>query len=157
MIRKHPLWLNRELLDTLLVQYNSDIQNNLPGDLFSRLLMPVYKAGEISDTELFSRIFGRLCDDILDTPTALLPLNYATLPETMPEIVAPLFDVRIDDEGIERAMGVPRKDVKSFRESNEFVSDSEKKQRALTPEIRQLTDCHINPSLEKIKLKGWKN
>lgn len=151
MLGKPPAWLSRDLINRVLAENKKNIHRNLSKDMFSKMLFSVYYSDDISNTELFSRALGEICKSILNAPQSLLLMDYRSLPDAMPDKIAPFFDVSIEGAEFDRVMKTTQTDIKSYGRKNEFLPDFEIKQKAITAEIRQAVERNVLPRLDIIK------
>jgi len=151
MLRKPPAWLNRKKIAVKLEENKRTGNGNLQRDFYTEMLARVHYEDTLSDTELYARLLGDICQCIVDAPQPVLSMDYTSLPESMPNIIAPYFGLEIENTDLNRIMAASQLDTKEIGSRKSFVPDSEKKQKAVTAEIKQAVECHILPKLELVK------
>lgn len=151
MLRKPPAWLNREMIEIKLKEHKSVGKGSSQHDFYTEMLARVNYEDALSNTELYARLLGDICQCIVNAPQSVLSMNYTSLPESMPDIIAPYFGIEIENTELNRIMQASKRDTKETGSSKSFVPDSEKKQKAVTAEIKQAVERHILPKLELVK------
>lgn len=154
MLRKPPAWLDRKKIAIKLEEDKRTGNGNLQRDFYTEMLARVHYEDTLSDTELYARLLGDICQSIVDAPLPVLSMDYTSLPESMPNIIAPYFGVEIKSTDINRIMAASQRDTKEIGNRKSFVPDSENKQKAVTAEIKQAVEYYISPKLEAVKRKS---
>lgn len=151
MLKKPPPWLDRKKIEIKLEENNRAENGNLQCDFYTEMLARVHYTNTLSDTELYARLLGDICRCIANAPQPVLSMDYTSLPESMPDIIAPYFGIKIKSTDLNRIMAASQRDTKVIGSRKSFVPDSENKQKAVTAEIKQAVEYHISPMLKILK------
>ena len=151
MLKNPPSWLDRKKIAIKLEENKRAKSGNLECDFYTEMLARVNYTDTLSNTELYARLLGDICRSIANTPQPILSMDYTSLPESMPDIIAPYFGIKIKSTDLNRIMAASQRDTKEISSKKPFVPDSENKQKAVTEEIKRAVECHILPKLEQVK------
>lgn len=130
------LFLYRNPVEVLVSQERRRGLQTVPGAILA-LDRLVPNAG----ADFGARVLREICAAALDNHEGGLFVDYAELPEAVHRSILPHFRIAADAEAREAMQEVTSADVKMPHMP--FSSDTERKQREATPEIRDLADKHL--------------
>jgi hypothetical protein len=109
----------------------------------------------LSDEPYCAMVLASFCDRAIRAARDdhLTLIQYSTLPEAVPDIVAPLFGIELD--AAQRAVleAVAGRDAK--HPARPFVCDAADKRRQATPEVHSAVTTWISRGYESLETLRW--